>query len=810
MNRLALELTADANGLIKTLQQAQKSVNQFVQAAGGAGSAIGGPLNQSLSAFTNLAKGGGLAAGVLAGALVSVSSAGVAMALTAGKQAEQLDQLEQITGIGTDTLQQYDVMLNRAGLSGDDLIQVMKKMSTSLDQARQGTGSAADRFRQLGIDIRTVTSTDDLIKKISGSVGNMANGAEKAAIMSELMGKGWATFIKAFGGGTKAMDDAAAASERLGATLSGGQIAELAAMDDRVDDLTTAWTRFSQQLGSFVAPAVDFVARALSSVLAMASDALKSLNALGGVSAAADTRSKPPPMVDQSKVLERARANADAQVKIMDAQFKQEDQLAQARLQNFEAHLSARNGLDLAADVEMAQAREAAQTRMADFAQASIQTEIQNYQQYYAQKSVLFAKDEKGQADLAKFSIENAGKVAELMSKSVLAQINSDSAKVASARKTADLMKELALQPYQDAVVAAKTLDDAQRTLYASEAGMLGASDAARRVRMNLITEEAALTRATIDQTILDETRKAQAIQNLELETDTKRRQAIQQFPSFFESQMQAIVASNVFSMASMVSTWTSGIAQMVVHGGNLQAVWEQTQVAIVQASLNAGVQQLAQMAIAFAQQKAMVTAAEAAQIAGHTAMEVAKTAVSTAADAERTVASVAASKIMGAASVAAVTAGATAMLAVMDAVVIAIAGVFAAIGAGLAASIVGAAFAPAFEVAAGAVIVSGTVAMMLASATITAALAAATAASLAPGFSRGGIGDFGSGTPATLHGQEAIIPLNSRGASFMQDAFGSGGGGMQTIVIQMDGREMARRTLEYIPGIFYLKTGFA
>ena len=59
--------------------------------------------------------------------------------------------------------------------------------------------------------------------------------------------------------------------------------------------------------------------------------------------------------------------------------------------------------------------------------------------------------------------------------------------------KTADLLKQVEIQPYEDAVKAAKVLDDNQRTLFASEAGLLGASEAARRVRFNLIEEEAAL-----------------------------------------------------------------------------------------------------------------------------------------------------------------------------------------------------------------------------------------------------------------------------------------------------------------------------
>ena len=77
-------------------------------------------------------------------------------------------------------------------------------------------------------------------------------------------------------------------------------------------------------------------------------------------------------------------------------------------------------------------------------------------------------------------------------------------------------------------------------------------------------------------------------------------------------------------------------------------------------------------------------------------------------------------------------------------------------------------------------------------------------------GFKEGGIGNFGSGTQATLHGQEAIIPLNSRGAAFMQDAMGGGGGGQMTVVLQLDSREIARKTMPHMPGIFTMKTGLS
>lgn len=237
--------------------------------------------------------------------------------------------------------------------------------------------------------------------------------------------------------------------------------------------------------------------------------------------------------------------------------------------------------------------------------------------------------------------------------------------------------------------------------------------------------------------------------------------QAAQQVTGFWQTQLASVVASNAFSVGQIVTTWTSGIANSIVNGGNfVKAAWQATQVAIIQGGLNTVVQWGAQQALMVAQ-TAGTAAATTGIWAGATAT------------------------ISGffAATGAAFTAVVANMVAVLTAVGTFIMGVLSSIAAALTATVFGIPWAGAIVVGIG-------------------LIAAALAATGNLGFKDGGIGDFGSGTQATLHGQEAIIPLNSRGASFMQETLGMGESGGKPITqnIVLDGRMLARSVANYLP----------
>ena len=268
----------------------------------------------------------------------------------------------------------------------------------------------------------------------------------------------------------------------------------------------------------------------------------------------------------------------------------------------------------------------------------------------------------------------------------------------------------------------------------------------------------------------------------------------VRQYPTFFEQQMQSLVQSNAFSIGQITSSWTSGLANAMVNGGNfVKQAWKSTQVAIIQAALNTGIQLAAQWALDTARRVAMQTT-ESALIIN---MKLATNAATLASDQATAFLSVATWTAASASVKAALLATSTSVITALLAVWTFTKAVLGAIAAAMKSTIFGIPVGLMITAA----LVVGSILVMSASKAAGIALAAAavgTAALTLIPFAAGGI--VTRPTPALVgeSGPEAIIPLSQLG----------GMGGSTTIIIEMDGREMTRRVLHHMPREVRLATG--
>jgi hypothetical protein len=250
------------------------------------------------------------------------------------------------------------------------------------------------------------------------------------------------------------------------------------------------------------------------------------------------------------------------------------------------------------------------------------------------------------------------------------------------------------------------------------------------------------------------------------------------EFPTFYQTQLQALVASNAFSMAQISSAFTGAVATMIVKGGNLQQFFEQLQITLLQSLMQVAIQMVATWLLTESTKTAITAAQEGARTATVVAGNTARLGVETVtATGSVGIWSAAAGALVGiyatvASGYAAVSG---ALIGILTAVGTFVMGVLSAIAAALTATVFGIPWAGA--------ILAGVVLIGL----------AISAASGLIELAEGGI--VTSPTMALIgeKGPEAVIPLDQLGKQ--------GGPTQQTIIVELDGRTIARSvTKELFP----------
>jgi uncharacterized coiled-coil protein SlyX len=190
---------------------------------------------------------------------IIAAGAGVA-ALTVkfGNYADRLKDLEQITGLSTDTLQEFEHVAREAGVDFNGLVTSIGKFTKRLPELKNETGYAYEAIRNLGIDIYDTSGNvrdmnvlfPELIKGLQG----VDNIAERNSMSQEIFGRSLEAMAPVLGMAAEELEAARKKAHELGLVMDGDAIDAADNYRVSVETLQAQFTVLFRRIASELIP----------------------------------------------------------------------------------------------------------------------------------------------------------------------------------------------------------------------------------------------------------------------------------------------------------------------------------------------------------------------------------------------------------------------------------------------------------------------------------------------------------------------------------------------------------------------------
>lgn len=174
--------------------------------------------------------------------------------------ADEILTLSTNYGISTEKLQEYKYMAELTDTSVETITGSIKKLTANMDNARGGTGAAAQAFERLGISVTnsdgTLRDANTVFEETIDALGKMEAGTERDALAQDLFGKSAADLNSLIAAGAEGVREYAKEAHELGYVMSGEELDALGKVDDQFQRMETAMDAAKRQIAIELAPVI--------------------------------------------------------------------------------------------------------------------------------------------------------------------------------------------------------------------------------------------------------------------------------------------------------------------------------------------------------------------------------------------------------------------------------------------------------------------------------------------------------------------------------------------------------------------------
>ena len=157
--------------------------------------------------------------------LAAAGAAALASAVNVGRFADELLDLEQMTGISTDGLQRFRALALEAGVGADTVANAVNGLNRRLASGEEGSGAMTSAMERLGVSLRDASGElrpmEDIVGETIHALAGMENVTERNAEAQRIFGGRARDLAPILGMGADAVAEATARFDELGIMMSG-------------------------------------------------------------------------------------------------------------------------------------------------------------------------------------------------------------------------------------------------------------------------------------------------------------------------------------------------------------------------------------------------------------------------------------------------------------------------------------------------------------------------------------------------------------------------------------------------------------
>ena len=248
---------------------------------------------KALDGMKGMSNGSALALGATAAAVTALIKSIQKlheMTLEASREADDLMTQSMISGVSTDTLQQWEYAAELIDVSTETMTSSLGKLTRSMASANDGNAATMQAFTDLGVSITDssgqLRDSEEVFYDVITALGQIPNETERDAVAMAILGKSAQELNPLIIQGAGALKGLAAEAEATGYVLDESQIAKLGEVDDSYQKMQLTIEATKKQLAADFAPASKAAMDTFSAAIKAGADMLQKsgiIQAIAGI-----------------------------------------------------------------------------------------------------------------------------------------------------------------------------------------------------------------------------------------------------------------------------------------------------------------------------------------------------------------------------------------------------------------------------------------------------------------------------------------------------------------------------------------------